>query len=499
MLRTNPHLIEINTKIFLNSMRAKYSSPDMTLSLIPDDEWLRLKHLGFDIVWLIGVWKSSEISAAISRDEEFLRDFVKKTSSDMNVISASPYSVVEYTLDSFFGFEWELKALREKLNSMGLKLYLDFMSNHMAIDSKFSDDCIDCFVTADYDDYIKNKDAFCEKKVGDKIYYIAHGRDPNFPCWKDTIQLNYFNPKTREKMISELIKISDLCDGVRCDMVMLSLNDVHESVWGWLLKKRGFKKPETEFWQEAVSAVKSLDPQFVFIAEVYWGLEWKLQQLGFDYTYDKVFYDRLKNMGAEEVRGHLRAERLYQKKSVRFIDNHDEEPSLISFNDKRRALAAAVMISTVKGLRFYNHMQLNGIKIKVPIQISDFVNISDYEDLEVKKFYEKLLKIADHPAFHGGEWELCDVLPVSDSDRSFINVIAYKWTQMRTIKIIVVNYSNENSGARINIQLKSKGDVVTLYEEFSERFFSYNINDISQGLKIENIPPYNFYIFDHEF
>jgi hypothetical protein len=402
---------------------------------------------------------------------------------------------VDYTLDEFFGFEWELKALKDKLNSMGLKLYLDFMSNHMAIDSKFAQDCMDCFVTADYDDYIKNKEAFCEKQIGDKTYYIAHGKDPNFPPWKDTIQLNYFNPVTKEKMISELIKISDLCDGVRCDMVMLSLNDVHESVWGWLLKKRGFKKPETEFWQEAISKVKGENPQFVFIAEVYWGLEWKLQQLGFDYTYDKVFYDRLKNMGAEEVRGHLRAERLYQKKSVRFIDNHDEEPSIISFN-KRKAMAAAVMISTVKGLRFYNDMQLQGIGIKVPVQISEFNNIYDYEDLEIKKFYEKLLKIADHPAFHGGEWELCEIFPINDTDRSFTNIIAYKWTQMRTIKLIVINYSNESSSSKINIQFKPKGDVVTLYEEFSERFFSYNINEIFDGIKVENMLPYSFYIFD---
>ena len=30
-----------------------------------------------------------------------------------------------------------------------------------------------------------------------------------------------------------------------------------------------------------------------FIAEVYWDLEWTLHQQGFDYTYDKRFYDHL--------------------------------------------------------------------------------------------------------------------------------------------------------------------------------------------------------------
>jgi hypothetical protein len=299
-------------------------------------------------------------------------------------------------------------------------------------------------------------------------------------------------------MISELIKISDLCDGIRCDMVMLSLNDIHQNVWGWVLNKKGYHKPQEEFWQKAISEVKSINPQFVFMAEVYWGLEWKLQQLGFDYTYDKVFYDRLKNMGADEVKGHLRAERLYQKKSVRFVDNHDEEPSIVCFNNKKRALSASVMISTVKGLRFYNDMQLKGISLRVPVQISVF-DYEKYKDIEIEKFYEKLLKIADHPAFHGGEWELLDVSGINETDKSFRNIIAYKWTQMRTIKIIIVNYSNEVSNGKIGVSLKAKGDVVTLYEEFSERFFSLNLSEISDGLKIENMAPYAFYIFDYEF
>ncbi len=317
MLRTNPHLIEINARVFLSYMREKYSSPDMTLSLIPDDEWLRFKHLGFDIIWLVGVWKISEISKEISRDEDFLRSFVKKVGEDISIISGSPYSIVEYKLDEFFGFEWELKALKEKLNSFGLKLFLDFVSNHMAIDSKLTEECIDCFVLGDKEDWEKNRELFCERRIGENTYYIAHGRDPNFPVWKDTIQLNYFNPKTREMMIRELEKISDLCDGVRCDMVMLSLNDIHENVWGWVLNKKGYKKPSEEFWQIAISRIKEINPSFIFLAEVYWGLEWKVQQLGFDYTYDKIFYDRLKNLGAEEVKGHLKAEKLYQKKSVR--------------------------------------------------------------------------------------------------------------------------------------------------------------------------------------
>jgi uncharacterized membrane protein required for colicin V production len=70
---------------------------------------------------------------------------------------------------------------------------------------------------------------------------------------------------------------------------------------------------------------------------------------------------------------------------------------------------------------------------------------------------------------------------------------------MRTIKLVIVNYSSESSSGFVNVSFKSKTDTVVLYEEFSERFFSYKADDVSNRFKIENIPPYSFYIFDYEF
>ena len=61
--------------------------------------------------------------------------------------------------------------------------------------------------------------------------FIACGRDPFFPPWRDVAQLNYFNPATREAMIGVLTTIAQHCDGVRCDMAMLVLNDVFAQTW----------------------------------------------------------------------------------------------------------------------------------------------------------------------------------------------------------------------------------------------------------------------------
>lgn len=495
MLRANPHLIEINTRVWLNGLRRKYASPDMTISTIPDEEWEALRHLGFDMIWLMGVWTPSPGSARIARETPALREEAVSIAGTDENLDASPYSIYEYKLNPALGFEWELKALREKLNAMGMKLLLDFVSNHVSRDNPCLKECLHCFVKGTADDYKARPDWFFELDTPDGKAYVAYARDPNFPAWTDSAQLNYFHPETREKMTKQLLEVAGMCDGVRCDMVMLTLNDIHEGTWGPLLERAGFRRPGQEFWETAIKAVKEEHPEFVFLAEVYWGLEWRLQQLGFDYTYDKVVYDRLRSLGADEVRGHLRAEKLYQKRSVRFIDNHDEDPSVEAFGWPR-AQAAAAVISTIKGLRFYSDSQLNGLRRRVPLQLKD---LSLEPDLAVKKFYEKLLKIVDHPAFHGGEWTLLDVRPCSKEDRSFTNILAWSWAQRRTLKIVAVNYSASPVCGVLNVQVRTSGETTALFEQLSDRFFSFSSDSLRDGLRLEHIPPYGVHIFDMEF
>ena len=94
-------------------------------------------------------------------------------------------------------------------------------------------------------------------------------------------------------MIGELLKIASQCDGVRCDMAMLVLPDVFERTWG---------RRAPLFWPTATQRVRERVPGFIFMAEVYWDLEWTLQQQGFDYAYDKRLYDRLREHHAEAGR-----------------------------------------------------------------------------------------------------------------------------------------------------------------------------------------------------
>ena len=497
-MRSNPHLIEINTRLWLKQLRVKYSLPEMKLSSVPDEEWQEMRHLGFDVVWLVGVWEPSQESERIAREDKALLEDLKNLAPGFGpeAVGASPYSVHWYRLNEELGFEWELKALKEKLNSMGMKLMVDLVSNHTAKDNPYIKECPDCFINGSEEDFKAHPDWFFEIQDDGKKRYIAYGRDPNFPAWTDSAQLNYFNPATRDRMLSVLMRIADMADGVRCDMVMLTLNEIHDTTWGWLLTPGGYKRPQEEFWESAIRAVKEKHPEFVFLAEVYWGLEWRVQQIGFDYTYDKGTYDRLRFQGPQEGRGHLRAEKLYQKRSARFIDNHDEQPSLIAFG-RQKAMAAGVIISTIKGLRFYNDNQVDGIKVRVPLQLKElYERVSDQE---VKKFYAKLLKITDHPAFHGGEWALLEVRQCDPENHTNANILAWSWAQRRTLKVVVVNYSAEESCGVVNVSIKNEGETTAIFEELSDRFFSFKSGELAGGLKLQQMPPYSAYIFDVEF
>ena len=145
---------------------------------------------------------------------------------------------------------------------------------------------------------------------------IARGRDPYFPAWIDTAQFNAFSLGFRQAVIDTLIDIGNQCDGVRCDMAMLMLDSVFSETWG----ARAGSPPSREFWSEIIPAVRSVNRQMLFMAEVYWDLEHEMQLQGFDYTYDKRLYDRVIDNDISAIRAHLGADPLYLRSNIRFIE-----------------------------------------------------------------------------------------------------------------------------------------------------------------------------------
>ena len=435
-----PTMYEINTWVWLAELGQKYGKP-VDLGSVPAAEWDALGSLGFDAVWFMGVWERSPAGIAVSnRNQGLVADFRRalpdfKTSDNVG----SPYCVRAYTVDQHLGGGQGLAAARRQLASRDMKLVLDFVPNHVAPDHSWSADHPEYFIEVSADEAMRDPKSYIE--VQGRFY--ACGRDPYFPAWPDVLQLNAFQPALREAVVVTIMDIAAQCDGVRCDMAMLLLNAVFERTWG----KHSGPRPAEEYWDAVIPAIKKTHPDFLFIAEAYWDLEWELQQRGFDFCYDKRLYDRLEHESAESVRLHLCADPAYQGKLLRFLENHDEPRAAAAFAGAKER-AAAVVTSTLPGARMFHEGQFEGRKVRLPVFLSQRPAEPINEDL--RGFYHKLLAAIDSVVFRDGQWQLCERTGWPDN-RSFLNVVAWTWMKEDKRFLIVVNLSDSESQARLPV------------------------------------------------
>ena len=253
--------------------------------------------------------------------------------------------------------------------------------------------------------------------------WIAHGKDPHFPCWTDVAQLDYRRPETREAVQELLMAVAAQCDGVRCDMAMLLLNEVFERTWAGYPSAGPL--PKTEFWAEAIPAARQAQPDFLFLAEVYWDLEARIQGLGFDYTYDKHLYDDLiwrKAAGAQ--RRLLESPPEFTAACAHFLENHDE-PRVAAKLALPEHRASALVILGLPGLRFLQEGQLTGARIKIPVQLSR--RPLEAPQPEVQKMYDATLTTLSATAVGRGRAEILSPREAWPGNPTAQNFIVVQW------------------------------------------------------------------------
>jgi hypothetical protein len=441
-----PTLYEINTWVWLFELSQRYGRA-VTLASIPGAEWDALASYGFDAVWLMGVWERSPAGIAISNHNQGLIADFRQALPDFlpEDNHGSPYCIRRYVVDSHLGGPESLAVARRELSNRGMKLILDYVPNHVALDHPWVADHPEYFILgspdAGYD-----KTSYFER--GGRFY--ARGRDPYFPPWPDVLQLNAFAPGLRKTAISTVSSIAEQCDGIRCDMAMLFLNEIFERTWG----ERAGCRPATEYWTDVISAAKREFPAFLFIAEAYWDTEWRLQQLGFDFCYDKRLYDRLEHDNAASIRQHLRADLGYQGRLLRFTENHDEPRAAAVFPPAKQR-AAALIVATLPGLRLFHEGQFEGRTVRPPVFLGRRPDEAVDHDLQC--FYKKLLRTTDRAAFRDGHWSLCSRTGWPDN-ATFQNLLCWNWLKDDERYLVIVNFGNSHAQARVQIPWASAED-----------------------------------------
>ncbi|MFF4501242.1 alpha-amylase family glycosyl hydrolase [Streptomyces sp. NPDC001401] len=422
-------IYEINTLVLLGELSGRFGRP-VTLGDVPGEVWDEIARPGIDTVWLMGVWERSPAGLAIAlRDESLLASF-RQALPDLTEadIDGSAYCVRNYVVDASLGGPDGLAEARAQLAARGMRLILDYVPNHVAPDHPWLTDHPDRLIKGSQEDLARSPEAFLE--VGGHIY--ANGRDPYFAPWHDVVQLNAFSDDLRTAAVDTLVTIGDQVDGVRCDMAMLLMNDIFAKTWG----DRAGPPPADDFWPYVVARVRARHPDFLFVAEAYWDLEWALQHQGFDHCYDKRLYDRLLHEDADSTRTHLQADLTYQRGLVRFLENHDEPRAAATLPEARHR-AAAVTVATLPGATLWHEGQFEGRKVRPPVFLSR--RPQEPVDEQLRAFYSQLIAAA--AAVRDGDWRLLTTTGWPDNDTHH-NLLAWSWTGPDTRHLVIVNYSD---------------------------------------------------------
>ena len=481
-----PSLYQINTRVWLTELSEALSRP-ATLDDVPDAELDRLAEMGFDWVWFLSVWRTGQASQMVSRANPQWRQEFQKTLPDLREedIAGSGFAIAGYTVHPGLGGDQALALLRQRLAKRDLRLMLDFVPNHTGLDHPWVEKHPEYYLGGTEADLAREPQNYIQVKrtAGDLI--LAHGRDPYFPGWPDTLQLDYSNPTTQEAMIGELQEIAARCDGVRCDMAMLVLPEVFERTWG---------RRSEPFWPKATQQVREGHPDFLFMAEVYWDLEWTLQQQGFDYAYDKRLYDRLVEGIARPIRDHFRAGLDYQNKLARFLENHDEPRAAATFSAEVHK-AAALITYLSPGLRFFHQGQFEGRRKR----ISPHLVRAPLEPTEeaLHQFYQGLLAVLRQPQVRDGQWCLLEGVPAWEGNGTVDCFLAFAWQGAEGEPLLVaINYAPHQSQCRVRLPFPDlAGRIVRLKDLTGPAEYDRAGDELASGGLYLDLPPWGYHVF----
>jgi glycosidase len=436
-------LYQIHTRLFLHNLSQIQGRP-VTLDDIPDGELSRLSGLGFDWLYLLGVWQTGPLGQQLARSNQALRQEIAQILPDSGEqdICSSCFAITGYQVPAEWGGDAALQRLRQRLNQHGLRLMLDFIPNHTATDHPWAQQHPEYYVQGSAPLFKQSPRNYLKLPSESGTHFLAHGRDPYFPPWSDTLQLNYAQPALQAAMSDELLKTAALCDGLRCDMAMLVTPEIFERTWNLTC---------APFWPAAIARVKGSWPDFTFLAEVYWDLEADLLQQGFDFAYDKRLYDNLRNLHAHPVREYLSADPEYQFHLARFLENHDEQRAAKIFPPGLHQ-AAAVITFFAPGLRFFQQGQLEGYQLRLPVQLCRLPHESP--DSQLQSFYQQLLAALPVSEAQPATWQLLKPIPAWEGNWTWDGFIGYTWLSAAGARwLAVINFSPHKSQCYFSLPL----------------------------------------------
>ena len=486
---SHPLLYQVNTRVWLNQLSQEFGHP-CTLDDLPD-EWLEaIAQQGFDWIYFLGVWQTGAAGRIHSRTAPGMRQefFTVLPDLENNDICGSCFAITRYSVAQNLGGNQAMQRLQERLHHFGMRLMLDFVPNHTATDHPWVISHPEYYMHGTPADLKEQPDNFIAllTPAGEKI--LAHGRDPYFSGWVDTLQLDYSQPIVQRIMQEELMNIASLCDGVRCDMAMLVLPEIFLRTWGLSC---------APFWPDTIQRVHQAHPGFTLMAEVYWDMETTLLQQGFDFAYDKKLLDLLIHGQGKEVVAHLEKTSPNQDRLARFLENHDEKRAASVFPLEVHQ-AAAVITYLSPCLRFFHQGQLTGNRLRVPVHLCR--GPQESPDITLMEFYANLIECLSMPAIRMGSCQMLKPEALGLSDNPGESLLGFAWKAFGTNPVLVlVNYSGAATTARLDLDdFKLSGDRIRLLDQMSPMIIEIDPSKSNNQKHTLDMPAWSLHVFSLE-
>ncbi|MDZ7795386.1 MAG: alpha-amylase family glycosyl hydrolase [Spirochaetia bacterium] len=389
-------LLAKSALVWLDQLTRSYGRTIHRLDHIPDEELNRLADMGFNSLWLIGLWERSSASKTIKR------------SCGNPEAEASAYSLKRYEIAEELG-GWEaLHNLANRCNRRGIRLASDMVPNHTGIDGDWVYDHPDWFLQlpdAPYPSYTYNSQNLSDHPdigiyLEDHYYdrtdaaltfkwhhfpsqqsrYIYHGNDGTSMPWNDTAQLDFLNPETREALIQTILHVAHNFSIIRFDAAMtLARKHIHRlwypapgsggdipgrSQYG-ISNEEFYRSMPQEFWREVVDRVAAEAPDTLLLAEAFWMMEgFFVRTLGMHRVYNSAFMNMLKSEENEKYKNTIKSTISFEpeilKRFVNFMNNPDEDTAIAQFGDGDKYFGVCTLMVTMPGLPMFGHGQIEG-------------------------------------------------------------------------------------------------------------------------------------------
>jgi len=163
-----------------------------------------------------------------------------------------------------------------------------------------------------------------------------------------------------------------------------------------------------------------------------------LQLLGFDHTYDKRLYDYLVCHDPGGAQRHLLGVTAdFIRASAHFLENHDEArvATILSPPEHR---AAALLTLGLPGLRLLHDGQLEGARVKTPVQLG--LQRAEPPQPDIESFYSKLLRTIKRTSLGRGEGKVLAPRQAWPENPTAQNFVVVEWSSgPDRLELVVVN------------------------------------------------------------